>query len=286
MGDIVNTAIPADSKLTETYVTALQERYPFLELASIGHSVQGKPLHALRLGAGEQKVLYVGTHHSLEWITTLLLLKFAEEYCAGYESGQNVGCYDIGYLFETRTILLVPMLNPDGVDMVLSGRLEYAEWQANARGVDLNHNYNAMWNQSKLMERDYGVIGPGPTRYGGKRPESEPETGALCTLCRGLDLKLALALHSQGEEIYYDFGGFTPKCSLAMAEIFSTVTGYKISTPEGIASYAGFKDWFIYELNRPAFTIEVGLGKNPLPIGDFDGIYQKVRELLFTASLV
>ena len=41
------------------------------------------------------------------------------------------------------------------------------------------------------------------------------------------------------------------------------------------SSFAGYKDWFIQEYNRPGYTIEAGLGENPLPISQFDNIYEK-----------
>jgi g-D-glutamyl-meso-diaminopimelate peptidase len=54
---------------------------------------------------------------------------------------------------------------------------------------------------------------------------------------------------------------------------FSRVSGYEpIKT---IESYAGCKDWFIQDWKRPGFTIELGRGINPLPLSQFDEIYQK-----------
>ena len=42
----------------------------------------------------------------------------------------------------------------------------------------------------------------------------------------------------------------------------------------------GFEDWFILEYDKPGYTIECGLGENPLPISEFDEIYPAVRALL------
>ena len=65
-----------------------------------------------------------------------------------------------------------------------------------------------------------------------------------------------------------------------MARVMSYSSGYKIAEPEGLAGGGGFKDWFEEKFRQPAFTVEVGRGENPLPIEDFDGIYQKIREML------
>lgn len=72
-------------------------------------------------------------------------------------------------------------------------------WQANIKGVDLNHNYNASWYESKIAEESYGVYGPGPTRYGGPYPESEPESRSVADFTRNHNFRLILAYHSQGK---------------------------------------------------------------------------------------
>ena len=40
------------------------------------------------------------------------------------------------------------------------------------------------------------------------------------------------------------------------------------------SGYAGYKDWFIQEYDRPGYTIEAGKGINPLPMDQFDQIYR------------
>ena len=66
-------------------------------------------------------------------------------------------------------------------------------------------------------------------------PEEEPETKALTTLCRNIDFERAIALHSQGREIYCSFGRHTPVLSFRLASIFSQASGYNIAFPEEIA---------------------------------------------------
>ena len=65
-----------------------------------------------------------------------------------------------------------------------------------------------------------------------------------------------------------------------MAQAMSAVSGYKLGEAEGLARGGGFKDWFEQKFHRPAFTIEIGKGMNPLPISDLDSIYEKIREML------
>ena len=198
----------------------------------------------------------------------------------------------------------MPMVNPDGVDLVINGlqrnnpyyndlikwnmgSTDFSKnWQANIKGVDLNHNYNASWYESKIAEESYGVYGPGPTRYGGPYPESEPESRNVADFTRRHNFRLILAYHSQGEVIFWTYRDIIPPGAREIGELFSKVSGYELSEPYGIASYAGYKDWFISEYRRPGFTIEVGKGTNPLPLSQFDEIYKDNIEILLLAPIV
>ena len=194
------------------------------------------------------------------------------------------------------------MLNPDGVDYSIHGvkmnniireRLikmnnrtdDFTHWQANARGVDLNHNYNAGFEEYKIIEHQQNIV-HGASKYSGEYSESEPETRALCNFVRFERPELALTLHTQGEEIYYTSGEKSSVNSLPIAKTLSRLTGYKISFPSGTAQYGGFTDWFIEEFDKPSFTLECGLGENPLPFSDFEKIYYKIKRALFTAPIL
>lgn len=300
---IVNTNYPCDNKMLYIYLTQLQKKYPFFTFTSIGKSVLDRDIYCARLGYGKKNVFVCAAHHSLEWITTLVLLKFIEDYCQAKSENKKIFKYSIESLFINSSIYLVPLVNPDGVDIVLnpfnentpyydklitmaSARKIKSLWQANIRGVDLNHNYDAGFLEGKLLELDYNITGPGPTRYGGEYPQSEPETKAICDFVKSKDFNMALSYHSQGSVIYWQYLDKTPKESEHIVKIFSSVSGYLPDFTEGIASYRGFKDWFIEEFNRPAFTIEVGFGKNPLPLSQFDGIYLSNLEVLLLSALL
>lgn len=66
----------------------------------------------------------------------------------------------------------------------------------------------------------------------------------------------------------------------------ATASGYALDTPVGIAVGGGFKDWFITEFNRPGFTVELGLGENPLPAYLADDIYKKVEKMLMLSAIM
>ncbi len=280
----------------------LLSRNQLFETFSIGKSVLGKELICFKLGEGPNKVFYNGAHHALEWITSALLVKFLKEISDAYLNGEEYYGYDTGHIFERSSLYVVPMVNPDGVELVKNGaegsmrRSQLIQWnhgsdnfsttwQANIRGVDLNHNYSAGWSIAKEMEDGYGIHGPGPTRFGGEEPESEPETRAMVHFSREQQFNLSLCYHTQGEEIYYQYMKYTPKKSAELAQMFAKASGYRLARPAGIASHGGYKDWFLKTFMKPSFTIEAGVGTNPLPIEQLDDIYQKNKQLLALAAV-
>lgn len=301
---IVPTDIDYTYDIMKSNILSLKTIYPFLEIGIIGKSVLGNNLYYIRLGRGPKEVFYNGAHHSLEWITSVLLMKFVENYCKSYSEGLPLRGFDINNLWNSSSIYIVPMVNPDGVNLVLEGLqqsnpyyndllywndtgLPFSQvWQANIRGVDLNRNYPASWEEGKAQEQAFGVDGPGPTRYGGPYPLSEPETLAVAEFTRGHDFNLVIAYHTQGQVIFWRYLGFNPPMAREIGEKFAALTGYILSEVYPEAAYAGYKDWFIETYNRPGYTFEVGTGENPLPIDQFDMIYNNNIDALLTAPTV
>jgi len=279
----------------------LKEEYSALKVFPIGASVLGRDIQALCIGNPMSATLFVGATHGLEWITSLLLLRFCEEVLEGLKTGASVSEIDVRKALRSRSLVVIPCLNPDGVEIALTGREgagrladfveqacggDYNLWQANANGVDLNHNFDAGWCILKEMEVKSGITAPGPTQYGGPHPHSEPETIAATTFCMTYQPRTLYSMHAQGEEIYYRYGDKTPARSQLMAQILASSSGYTLSAPSGLASHGGLKDWFIEKFRRPGFTIEVGRGKNPLGLDQFDRIYRKIQEMLIIATLL
>ena len=270
----------------------LKGRFDGLRAFPIGESARGRGIFALALGDLRGATLLVGGTHGSEWLTTLLLFRFCEDLLLAQEQGGVLRELDITKALENHSLVIVPCLNPDGVQIALGKdqpppkSAPGSPWQANGNGVDLNHNFDAGWELLHKMEEQEGYIGPGPTRYGGKRPHSEPETRAIAGFCLACDFRRVYAFHSQGEEIYYEYGADTPNRSRLMAEVLAASCGYKVCRPEKIASHGGFKDWFIHTMHRPGFTIEIGRGKNPLPIEELEPIYARLLEMLLLTMLL
>lgn len=293
---------PPDYDRLRRIVCDLTKKYADLSCECIGKSVLGREIFGLRLGSEHsENVLFAGAFHGMEWLTSLVLLKFLDKICSTLSSFGSIAEIDVSRALSGRSLFVVPCVNPDGVEISLNGAQSAGEcaekvlglsggdtlhWQANARGVDINHNFNAGWQELHCMEQEKGICGPALTRYGGPCAESEPETQALTNLCRKTCFRHVLAFHSQGEEIYWHYGCHTPRRSLLMAQVMSMASGYTIAMPEPMASHGGFKDWFIEEMHRPGFTVEIGKGENPLPLSDLDGIYRQLEEMLILSVLI
>ena len=302
---VVPTEIAYSAALVELCIRGLAARYPFIQIGDIGQSVMGKPIWYLRMGSGENQVLYNAEHHANEWITTPLLLKFAEELAAAAVSGNKIFDQNAAELLDYATVTLVPAVNPDGLDLV-TGELKQGEfyrgamnisddwqkipfpsgWKANIRGTDLNLQYPAGWERAKEIKYAQGVRGPAPMDYVGSAPLSAPESRALYDFTLASSPRLTLSYHTQGEEIYWRYGECEPEGAKKIGELFAKLSGYALTDPEAVSANAGYKDWFIDSFDRPGYTIEAGKGINPLPLSDFDEIYRKNLPILTYGALV
>ena len=265
----------------------------------------GHPLWSLTMGAGENRVLYAAAHHANEWITATLLLYFAETLAAAFAKGEKLFGQSAAEILDYAQLCLVPLVDPDGADLVtgeLRGgpRFEAAAalaarwpsipfpegWKANVLGTDLNLQYPAEWETARQIKAAAGVTGPAPANYVGPYPLSAPESRALAGLTRRFDPALVQAWHTQGEVIYWRFADYEIPGARDIAASFSAVSGYAAAETPRDASYAGYRDWFIQDFRRPGFTIEAGRGLNPLPLADFDGIWERCRGILTLGALV
>ncbi|MBQ1413235.1 MAG: M14 family metallocarboxypeptidase [Clostridia bacterium] len=301
---------PPDSARVRQWVQALKKTYPaWLEVSEMGKSLLGRSIWTLRLhGCGDSSglsapdtpVLYCGGVHGREWMTTLLMLYFAEEVLHACRTGRRLCEMDMNRLLSTRSLVIVPCLNPDGTEISINGadspglsdylseelftqcrsRAFCRRWKANARGVDINRNFNAGWDEMRAAAMERGISGPQPGGWTGAYPESEPETQAIVALCRQLRFRHVVAFHAQGEEIYWNYRSFTPPRAHLMARILSASSGYRLGEPSANASAAGLKDWFMETYHAPAFTVEIGRGECPLSLGQFWFLYGRLREML------
>ena len=302
---IVDTTTPITSAKSVAAVEKLKEIYPGLQVKTIATTAFSRPVQAVELGTGARKVFFSASHHANEWITSLVLLKFLEDLVTAVNTGGSLLGEDARQLLNGATIYIVPMVDPDGVDLVTGAiqpnSREYAQaerisrsfpdipfpegWKANLNGVDLNLQYPAGWLKAREIKFMQGFDRPAPRDYVGLYPLSQPESRGLAAYTEEIDPDLVVAFHTQGKEIYWEFGDYFVPGAQELGQIFADVSGYTLAQVAVSSSYAGYKDWFIQRFRRPGYTIEAGLGVNPLPISQFDEIYRDNLPILLAAIL-
>ena len=175
-------------------------------------SVEGRDLLLIEFGKGDKKIFMCGTHHAREYISTTYLMYMIDRYAYMYETGQNLWNYNIKEILEKVTFCIVPMVNPDGVNLVQNGinsvknydfvsklpitegkQYGYKAWKANVNGVDLNWNYDFDWN----VERNKNVRGS--SGFNGDYPNSEPEVQAIINYIGTINFEAFLSFRTQGQ---------------------------------------------------------------------------------------
>ncbi len=292
---LVPTDIPFSSEVLSITIQGLIARYPFISQRTIATTANSRRVVVLKIGNGAKSVLYNASHHANEWITTPVLLKFLEDYAEAISQRGTIFGMDANVLFGRTQLYLVPMVNPDGVDLVTGaieeGSHQYRDaqsiaaqfpaiafpdgWKANLKGVDLNLNYPAEWEQAKENKYALGFNRPAPRDFVGNAPLDQSESAAMVELTQQVDPRLTLSYHSQGEVIYWKFLDLEPPEARGIGQSFARVSGYELEDTPYASGFAGYKDWFILKYNRPGYTIEVGSGTNPLPLSQFAEIYER-----------
>jgi g-D-glutamyl-meso-diaminopimelate peptidase len=285
---------PADTIGREKMTERLKNKYPGISVTRFAKSILSRPIEAFYVGSGGEYITVFAAHHAKESITANLAYIFIDFLMTVAQEKMIYGI-DCKLLLSKYRFIVVPCVNPDGIEiryhgvgnsplydrqMRISGG-DFSSWQSNARGVDLNHNYDYRFFEYKELEGKMDIFA-GPALYSGEHPESEPETRGVANLVRTLFPKAVVSLHSQGEEIY----AFpdTPAIS-RVAKRLSDITGYGHKIPDGTAAYGGLCD-YTGSLGIPSFTFEVGKGVNPLSESLIPGIFERIKKSLVTLPIL
>ena len=250
----------------------LAAAYPdLISLVEIGQSVEGRAIYALRLGHGTKEIFLDAAIHASEWLTTNLLMKMAEEYARHAQYDRPFGPYHVAEILEEVSLWFMPMLNPDGVTLVLEGpeavqnstfakqllqqanENSFSSWKANIRGVDLNRQFPAFWSRLVNVQPR-----PAPSHFKGTKPLSEPEAQSLYDFTLQRRPAMVISFHQQGEIIYWynRQSGAQYNRDRQLARQLAALTGY--GAGQQLVNGGKYMDWAISELGIPAFIIEVG----------------------------
>lgn len=261
--------------MAEITFSELEERItrlsanPNLDFFVIGESTMGQPIYGMHIGTynGNQILIESGIH-AREYPAVLVVLGMAE-YLAENLSELNGGVY------------ILPLVNPDGVRIVLDGvnwltcqnwqnfliglnggNENFDDWKANATGVDLNVNFPALWGEGAQ-----NVFCPNYANFVGFYPASEREVRLLIDFTYSVQPNLTLSYHTKGDVIYYGFEVLSTEeveRDRMYADIIASINGYTPIRTEN--SVGGYSDWVSQYLGVPAFTVEVGNVNLPTPI--------------------
>lgn len=152
--------------------------------------------------------------------------------------------------------------------------------------MDLNLQFPAGWENAKEIKYSQGFASPAPRDFVGYGPLTEPEALAIYSFTLEHNFRLVIAYHTQGEEIYWNFQNINPPQGFDIGQKFANSSGYLLAEVPYNSSFAGYKDWFIQTYNRPGYTIEAGLGENPLPLSQFSKIYKDNFGILVLGSVL
>jgi len=302
---IVNPVDKYSYEQMEQDIQALAAHYPGrVTIQSIGQSLDGRNIYDIIIGnpAAQKKILFQGGIHAREYIVAPLMMQQLEYMLAFQDSGtyQN---QSLSSLMNHVAIHFVPMANPDGVALSQFGEgairseelrqgiqaayaLDVAEartalpydqyltrWKSNARGVDLNHNFDADWNSLNPTLAHYSF-----TDFKGTAPLSEPESQALANLVQQNAFSAVINYHAMGRVLYWDTEGNQKALeSYDMALAASGVTGYQIMAAKGVG---GFKDW-LQRCTAPVagITIEVGRSTCPVAFTEYQSIWDQNKQI-------
>ncbi|NLK99532.1 MAG: hypothetical protein GX271_02595 [Clostridiales bacterium] len=265
---------------------ALAKQYKqIIQYVTIGESHDNRDIVMLRLGTGKRYILFCAGVHGRETINPIVLMKMTEYYAKQYEDYINkkprynqrtfsknleqqyenmIFAKCIYELLHTYTILMIPLLNPDGYMISLYGpkairspalqkklknlKYNYKEWKYNGRGVDINRNFPCRSWKPK-----------GPYDYAA----SENETKALIQVFHQYKIRCFLDFHSRGKSIYYYRNSMNRDYNenqLYIAKRIKHITKYELNNAANEIDYGdsggNTVHYFSEHFYKPAITIE------------------------------
>ena len=270
-----------------------------IQIDSLGKTEDQRELYHFYIGSANapKKILIFGGIHGREYMTSQLIMEQTTEFLMKLCRTQDK---EYAKILEGKAIHVVPMVNPDGVTISQRGAMGiknldlknlveeialreggrhpqgsyFHRWKANAKGVDLNRNFDALWETCEDAVQE-----PSRQNYKGRKPESEIESRALAELTRREEFQRTISYHSSGAVIYWDFyqQGQLRVQTWEFAKKIGDITGYVPQENTREQSSGGYKDWALLKMEIPSLTIEIGRQESPLPASCFEEIFIENR---------
>ena len=234
-------------------VDALCGAYPGIASQYVfSESAEGRELVALSLGRGSRVILCTASLHACEFFSTNFVMYMADQYAYGYATNGEIGGLSCRALLDEVRFLIVPMVNPDGVNIAQNGPdaaadpsfirsvdmqgATYYSWKANANGVDLNRNFPLDWRQENYLDH------PAARYFCGSEAASEPEVRAVMQLLEDTPFCMAFDFHTYGEKLYWIDTNTQDHAERygAIAERLCDATGYYDFGMEDVSKFGGY----------------------------------------------
>lgn len=257
--DASGTWVAAQELLTSAWYEQWLEElaaHEDLETAVIGKSVEGRPIMLLRAGDGPEAVVLLGRQHPAEVPAAIAMREFVDVV---------LGSSELARRFRERYMLLiVPLINPDGV---ANGHSRH-----NAGKTDLN--------------RDWG-------------PFTQPETRSVATLLDELDRdgarpRLMLDFHATKMTptmIFYTQApgddtnppGFATRW---LGSVDRRIDDYEFEhDPRPPSGLDNTKNYFFSRYGIPAITYEIGDEADRGPIGEYTPVFaEEMMKVMLEAA--
>jgi Zinc carboxypeptidase len=260
----------------------------FVKLYDVGDTLQGRDILAVRMTQGARgrplgtrpAVLYQGTTHAREWISTEVTMRLLEWFLKNRSAGKR----QVKRILRATELWFLPVVNPDGYEYTFT---DERLWRKNLRdnngnnvidnadGVDLNRNYPEHWNYDEEGSSSEFTS----ETYRGSAPASEPETQADMNLIQEMgDFKFAISYHSYGQLLLYTQGWQvqTPSAddpiyvALSGTDDDPAIQGFDPGVGADLYTTNGeFTDWAHAKANVLAWTPELSQGCEDEPECNF-----------------
>ena len=256
-------------------IALIAKQYPdAVTISSAGKSTLGQDLTLVKLGHGSKKALITGGIHSREHLTVTFTMLCLEEYAAAYCSKTGAyGSYNMKQLLNTYTLYIVPMMNPDGMDVVTKftnplynysgSRMEY---KSNANGVNLNRNFPFYWGS--ITDGGINTRYTDVQKYKGPSAGSEVETQAIMNLCSQNRFEWLLSMHLRGNCLYWrdSASGVVPGDWELTQKLVNKCGYWAVETSTAANDYGGgLENWFRGAQGRPGLCVELVPSNIPSP---------------------